>query len=214
MRLPLWCSAWCLLCLLNFPLSQSLININFDLVNTFRSGTRVLWASTRWVFQERSGILGTRPSSPRLISINEMVHQKQLKFFDPGTVCCCQHFLFTEASLHFLSQSIPWAFTSINFESLKQNILTFLLFFQVILSRMILDICKFCFLYLLVLFAFSCGKKWRKKCLVNKSQFSSYFTPFLIQHEYVRRISDVEAMSIIATIPLMLCCIEYIKGIM
>ena len=30
--------------------------------------------------------------------------------------------------------------------------------FQVILSRMILDICKFCFLYVLVLFSFSCGK--------------------------------------------------------
>ena len=35
--------------------------------------------------------------------------------------------------------------------------------FQVILSRMIIDILKFCFLYLLVLFAFSCGKKYNLK---------------------------------------------------
>ena len=43
---------------------------------------------------------------------------------------------------------------------------------QVILSRMILDICKFCFLYVLVLFAFSCGENFT--ILVSKGPRSMY----------------------------------------
>ena len=81
-----------------------------------------------------------------------------------GPICCRQYLLLSEAGLHFLRQPLPGSSPGLtnwfiwHYYWCKFNRWYVLL--QVILSRMILDICKFCFLYVLVLFAFSCGKNF------------------------------------------------------
>ena len=82
-----------------------------------------------------------------------------------GSIRSGKYIIFTEISLCVLSESISWAFTS---NAINLWSLLILKTFQVILSRMIIDILKFCFLYLLVLFAFSCGKKIIKSLRVNE----------------------------------------------
>ena len=77
-----------------------------------------------------------------------------------------QHLLLSEAGLHFLSQPVPRTPTGCRKVHLVyiwylfalSSDFNFFNLFQVSLSRMVIDIIKFTFLYLLVLFAFSCGE--------------------------------------------------------
>ena len=67
------------------------------------------------------------------------------------------------AACFFLNSQLQGLFAAANiFSSLKLvyifSVNPHLGPLQVSLGRMILDICKFCFLYLLVLFSFSCGQ--------------------------------------------------------
>ena len=118
----------------------------------------------------RCGTPGTRPSSRRW---KDLCQWSTISL--SGTFCRGQHLLLPQARLHLLRQPLPGT-TSGQTPPTHSPVLLpsqyflvkgFAEFFpQVSLSLMILDICKFCCLYILVLFAFSCG---RQKHLKNWS---------------------------------------------